>query len=1040
MPGGERRAEWLVGESELVELIRTRDWGRSELGPIEDWPESLRTTVSLCLSSSFPINVIWGPRYVQIWNEAYAGVCGDKHPGELGSDYRECWASAWPAIGGAFDAACAGEAAYLENQPMFLDRNGYLEETFFTFSLSPIRGESGEVAGLFHPVTETTPRMLSERRIRMLRELDGRAARAHTVADASRLACEVLADAGQDLPFVLLYLVDDDGRHGRLAGESGLGDAHRVKPEVVDLDDAGDDDWLADALRGGEPVAISDLSTRFGAVHAGPYPEAVQDALVLPLVPPGASRPAGVVVAGISSRLPLDEVYRDFVALVAAGVTNLLANATAYERERERVRALAELDRAKTEFFSNVSHEFRTPLTLILGPLEHELAESAGVESARRERLETAHRNSLRLLRLVNSLLDLSRVESGPQRASFCETDLSALTAEVASGFEFAVAQAGLELVVDCPPLPEPVFVDRDLWEKIVLNLISNAFKHTFAGAITVTLAWRDDRAELVVGDTGVGIAADELPRLFERFHQVKDARSRSLEGSGIGLALVQDLARLHGGDVMVASTPEVGSTFTVSVRAGRAHLPVDQIVTGPRSGLDRTTATAYSDEALGWLADRETPGVGDGGGALGENGSSSSRPRVLLADDNADMRSHVRGLLEPRFAVTAVADGAAALAAAVAEPPDVVLTDVMMPRLDGFGLLAGLRADERTRTVPVIIISARAGEEAVIDGVIAGADDYLAKPFSARELTARVSRSVALARLRREFAEQLQAANQELALRVTEREQAERRVRSLNDELAAANRELASWAEVIGRLAGGVAHELNNKLTVILGFNDVVARRIGELDPLHGAVGEIRHAANHSAALTRDLLAFARRQILAPEALSAAEITAGLRRLLAPAVGDHIELTIEDQSNGMQVWADHAQLERAVLQIALNACDAMPDGGRLTIRTTTTEGLDPQTNQPGQATVRIELSDTGRGIPDEVRGRIFEPFFTTKGVGEGTGLGLAAARGIIEQSGGTLTVSSTADGGSSFFIELPQLAASTSDAIRASLDPMSSS
>ncbi len=1035
MPAGERRAGWLVGESELVELIRTREWGRSELGPIEDWPESLRTTVSLCLSSSFPINVIWGPRYVQIWNEAYAKVCGDKHPGELGSDYRECWASAWPAIGGAFDAACAGEAAFLENQPMFLDRNGYLEETFFTFSLSPIRDESGEVAGLFHPVTETTPRMLSERRIRMLRDLDSRAARAHTVADAVRLACEVLADAGQDLPFVLLYLLDGDGRHARLDGQSGLDAAHRIKPATFDLEDAGDSEWLAGVMRSGEALEIADLSARFGAVHAGPYPEATERALVLPLIPPGASHPAGVVVAGISSRLPLDEVYRGFVDLVAAGVTNLLANATAYERERDRVRALAELDRAKTDFFSNVSHEFRTPLTLILGPLEHELAESAGCESARRERLETAHRNSLRLLRLVNSLLDLSRVESGPQRASFCETDLAALTAEVASGFEFAVAQAGLELVVDCPPLPEPVFVDRDLWEKIVLNLISNAFKHTFAGTITVTLVWRGDRAELMVSDTGVGIAGDELPRLFERFHQVKGARSRSLEGSGIGLALVQELARLHGGDVTVASTPGVGSTFTVTVRAGRAHLPVDQLATGPRSRLDQTTSKAFSDEALGWLADADAPGAGDGDGAPGDNGSSSPRPRVLLADDNADMRSHVRGLLEPRFAVTAVADGAAALAAAVAEPPDVVLTDVMMPVLDGFGLLAGLRADERTRTVPVIIISARAGEEAVIDGVIAGADDYLAKPFSARELTARVSRSVALARLRREFVEQLQAANQELALRVIEREEAERRVRSLNGELAAANHELASWAEVIGRLAGGVAHELNNKLTVILGFNDVVARRIGELDPLHGAVGEIRDAADHSAALTRDLLAFARRQILAPEALSVAEISAGLRRLLAPAVGEHIELIIDDRSAGALVWADHAQLERAVLQIALNACDAMPDGGRLTIRTTTTEGLDPQGNRPGQATVRIELSDTGRGIPDEMRGRIFEPFFTTKGVGEGTGLGLAAARGIIEQSGGTLTVSSRPGHGSSFFVALPQLAART---VEASPDRMS--
>jgi hypothetical protein len=211
MPKNTTAADWLVGSSEIVQLIRSKDWSQTQLGAIETWPESLQTTVSLCLASSFPINLAWGPNYVQIWNQGYSRVCGDKHPGELGSDYRECWASAWPAIGGAFETACAGETAYLENQPMFLDRNGYLEETCFTFSLSPIRDETGRVVGLFHPVTETTAGMLSGRRTRSLRDLASRAGRARSVTEAAALSLEVLAGFELDLPFLLLYLSDEDG-------------------------------------------------------------------------------------------------------------------------------------------------------------------------------------------------------------------------------------------------------------------------------------------------------------------------------------------------------------------------------------------------------------------------------------------------------------------------------------------------------------------------------------------------------------------------------------------------------------------------------------------------------------------------------------------------------------------------------------------------------------------------------------------------------------------------------------------------------------
>ncbi|MGN6566069.1 MAG: ATP-binding protein [Thermomicrobiales bacterium] len=350
------------------------------------------------------------------------------------------------------------------------------------------------------------------------------------------------------------------------------------------------------------------------------------------------------------------------------------------------------------------------------------------------------------MLRLVNTLLDFSRIEAGRIQASYEPTDLPAYTAELASTFRSAIERAGLQLRVDCPPLPAGVatYVDREQWEKIVLNLLSNAFKFTFAGEIVVSLRAVDDGAAvaLAVRDTGTGITAAELPRLFERFHRIQGGQSRTHEGSGIGLALVRELVNLHGGAIAVTSTPGAGSTFTVTLPTGAAHLPPDQLAAGERPPA-ATNAAPYIEEALRWLPDPAE---------LTPNGAAPDAPvggRVLLADDNADMRQYVARLLGQRYTVETAPDGAAALAAALAQPPDLVLTDVMMPRLDGFQLLRALRADPRTSAIPVILLSARAGEEAQVEGLDTGADDYLVKPFAARELLARVGAHLALAQAR---------------------------------------------------------------------------------------------------------------------------------------------------------------------------------------------------------------------------------------------------------------------------------------------------
>ena len=729
--------DWLVGGGQMAKLIRATDWSKTRLGPIDAWPQSLRTTVSLVQASNSPISLSWGRGHVQIYNDGYWPICGAKHPSSMGQDFRDCWASAFPVIGDAYKSAWAGRSAYLEKMRMFLDCRGALEETWFTFSFSPVTDESGRIGGLFHPVTELTGQMLSERRTRALHELATHTARARTRDDAFALCVEAFAEDDRDLPFVLLYAVGDD-LVARLAAQTGIESGHVAAPEAIDCREARESPWsVAQVVHGRGSQGLDDASRLLGGRAVGPYPEPPQRAITIPILQVGLDRPAAVMVAGVSARLVLDDSYRAFLELAAAGVGAALANARGYEEQRARVEALAELDRAKTAFFSNVSHEFRTPLTLILGPIEDAIGSPRGALEG--ESLRTVHRSAQRLLRLVNSLLDFSRLEAGRLESHFEATDLGTLTAGLVSSFTPTIRGAGLELVVDCPPDPEPAYVDRAHWEKIVLNLVSNAFKFTFEGRVSVGLHRRGLTLELTVSDSGTGIPALELPRLFERFHRVEGARGRSFEGTGIGLALVWELANAHGGMVRVASEVGRGSSFTVAIPAGSEHLPQDRIGDAVASP-GKASVSAIAVEAAQWSRTTRSS----------RPASAVKAARVLVAEDNADMRDYLQRLLRSRWEVVTVADGEAALASAREHPPDLVLSDVMMPRMDGEALLRALRADPRLAPVPVVLLSARAGEEAVLHGLETGADDYLVKPFSARELMTRVETHLSLGALRR--------------------------------------------------------------------------------------------------------------------------------------------------------------------------------------------------------------------------------------------------------------------------------------------------
>ena len=493
-------------------------------------------------------------------------------------------------------------------------------------------------------------------------------------------------------------------------------------------------------------------------IPQGPWPEAPDQLAVVPIKSNVANRRAGVLVAGISAYIRPDALYVSFLELIASQVASAVNNARAYEEERRRAEALAQLDRAKTTFFSNVSHEFRTPLTLMLGPLADALS-ATGVPPAVMTQLDVAHRNAQRLLKLVNSLLDFARIEARRAEAAYAPVDLAALTRDLASSFRSAMERAGLAYRVDCEKLGEPVYVDHTMWEKVVLNLLSNAFKFTFDGEVRVTLRRSGDNAVFEVTDTGVGVPAHELPKLFDRFHRVEGARSRTHEGSGIGLALVQEIVHLHGGTIEADSEPGVGSTFRVALPFGTAHIPPGYVRAPDDTPSTLSGAKAYVDEALRWLPGEDARPAAP---AWGEDPAASASEidgrfartygsRILLADDNADMRAYLRDLLGPHYRVELVRDGEDALACARDNRPDLLLADVMMPRLDGFGLIGRMRDDASLRDIPVILISARAGEESRIEGLAAGADDYIVKPFYARELLTRVGSLLELAHLRRE-------------------------------------------------------------------------------------------------------------------------------------------------------------------------------------------------------------------------------------------------------------------------------------------------
>ena len=753
----------------MSELVEQFDWSATPLGPASAWPDSLKAVVRIVLTSGFPMWMAWGPELIVLYNDGYARTTlGKKHPWALGKPapvvWHEIWKDIYPLIQRVMET---GEACWEEALQLILERSGFPEETYHTFSYSPLAGPDGKIAGMLCVVIEDTVRCIGERQLSALSTLAAELAGTITGQEVFA-AIERGVGNQKDMPCTLTYLFEEDGEQLRLVAKTGIASDHPAACVVIRADSENAPWPIHLMLESNRAITVDILANFFPDLPPGCWDIPPARARLVPLMRQGQEKPAGVFIAALNPYRALDSNYSGFLDLVSGQIAASITNAQAYEAERKRAESLAELDRAKTAFFSNVSHELRTPLTLILGPIEDALtSQSAPSQPA----LEMLHRNALRLLKLVNGLLDFVRIEVGRMRATYEATDLSLLTAQLASVFRSAVERAKLQLVVDCPPLREPVYVDREMWEKIVLNLLSNALKSTFDGEIRVAIRSTATEVELRVTDTGTGISESDLPQLFQRFRRIDGARRRSHEGSGIGLALVQELVEMHGGSIGVESKLGEGTTFTVRMPFGQHHLTHGRVVTEGQTPLGlQGSAVAYVQEAMGWLPGRDplkkevTRAVtGDRTELAPSTYPAEDKQKILLVDDNADMRQYLVGLLGWRFEVVEAENGKVALEQAASRVPDLVLTDVMMPELDGFGLLKGLRKNPATRTVPVIMLSARAGEEARIEGVDAGADDYLTKPFTARELVARVEAQLKLARVRREAMAQEAALTHEI-------------------------------------------------------------------------------------------------------------------------------------------------------------------------------------------------------------------------------------------------------------------------------------
>ncbi|RZJ72150.1 ATP-binding protein [Flavobacterium sp.] len=741
-------ASFLQSGGELGELIRNKDWGKTPLGEPSSWPQPLKTAVRIILTSRQPMFVWWGKELINIYNDAYRSIAGGKHPESLGQPAFEVWKEIWHEVEPRAKQ-CIEEniGTYDEALLLIMERNGYAEETYYTFSYSPIADEDGKPQGIICANTDDTAKIIGARQMRTLRDL-AKNLNHQNNHDIYRSTLEILSENPKDFPFVTLYEVSEDGSELRLKGKLPQNLPDSLSQSFVPFGKERQRfPELTRAIRESSIESVGDLRNRFGNIPTDIWTESPNEALLVPILQTNHEFPFALLSIGLNPYRLLDEEYKDFFRLVGDQIAGALTNAYALKRERKRAEALAEIDKAKTIFFSNISHEFRTPLTLMLGPLEEMLNNPNSKQSQDDlKNIEITHRNAMRLLRLVNSLLDFSRIESGRVQAKFRAVCLGQFTKDLASSFQSLFEKAELEFEV-FTNVRSAAYVDSEMWEKIVLNLLSNAYKYTLSGKVSIAVTERSNIVEMKISDTGIGISQEEMSRLFERFHRVRNSGGRSFEGTGIGLSLVKELVKLNHGAISAQSELGKGTTFTVTIPTGKAHLDESDIIDSDIAATE-ISPNRYDDDVIRSIATESE--------SEQNPGDSNQFLKILVVDDNADMRDYVSKLLSSQYIVANATNGIDGLQKVREFNPHLIISDIMMPEMDGIDMMRQLKSDKAFSQIPVVLLSARAGEEAKIEGYELGADDYLVKPFSAKELLARVKSQLQLSSSREHVNSQL--------------------------------------------------------------------------------------------------------------------------------------------------------------------------------------------------------------------------------------------------------------------------------------------
>ncbi|HEV2271364.1 MAG TPA: ATP-binding protein [Steroidobacteraceae bacterium] len=972
---------------EMARRFSEFDWSGTSLGPATKWPLSWQNARQLIFDSSFPAALALGPELIYLYNDAFIPLGGpDRHPSSIGQPVRLVWKEIWePYLEARFNETLStglptGEMDLL----MPLMRSSYLEETYMRFSFAAVRDDRGIPSGILCTATENTELVVTRRQTDCLRRLATGCTAANSPEEVCRLAAALLEDQERDLPFALLYLHRRGTNQVEIAASAGLSFLPPDVPQVVASGSAEDPWRLADvAYRGGSSL-IEDVSLLIGPAlrRRDLVP---QQAIALPFSSGSADAPAGILVAGLNPMRPLAE-SSEFHRFLATHLEKAVGSARMKQLAEERAIEIAALDRAKTVFFSNISHELRTPLTLLLEPLR-QVQECATLEPEHRELLDTARHASSRLLKLVNSLLEFSRLEAGRTDTRYLPTNLPLFTADLAGMFRSVFDCAHVAFVVDCPAVPERAYVDREMWATIVHNLLSNALKFTLEGEVTVSMRASNDRFELKVSDTGCGIAQEDLPRIFQRFTRIPASRARTVEGSGIGLSLVQELTKLHGGTVEVSSQLDVGTTIVVCIPMGFAHLPQERVGSEHTLPPLHPGAQPFLHEALGWLENEEITGASDTAYRETDVDASRVRERILVVEDNAQMRHYLSWLLRRRWQIETAPDGATAIDHIRLHAPDVVLADVMMPRMNGIELVQALRADAATAELPVLLLSARAGEEASVEGLQAGANDYLVKPFSRRELIARV--------------ETLLAQGRQHAAERRARAQAEQNVRAREEFFAALAHELRS---PVSSLFAWVEHLQSEKLTR--------AKLLSSLEILELTGRALRR-------LSEDLYDVARgasesMRINPRPFASLAPLVASVVEAFGPAASKKritLQQTLHKESGPVSV--DTERLQQVLANLLSNAIRFTPSGGRIDV--SCARHAD---------TVELCVSDSGRGIRPDDLAHVFERYWQGERAPDddsGLGLGLSISRRLVELHGGKILALSEGEGaGTTFVVRVP--------------------